>query len=105
GRGTGGVVNVAVVDIGSNSTRLLIAEMNGDAVTELVRHSNVTRLGAGVDREGRLADDAMQRVYDVLDGYREEIEDHRCESAVAVLTSAVRDSANGEQFAAQILDR
>jgi exopolyphosphatase/guanosine-5'-triphosphate,3'-diphosphate pyrophosphatase len=98
-------MNVAVVDIGSNSTRLLIAEMAGDAITELVRHSNVTRLGAGVDREGRLADDAMQRVYDVLDGYREEIKAHRCESAVAVLTSAVRDSANGEQFAAEIRDR
>jgi exopolyphosphatase/guanosine-5'-triphosphate,3'-diphosphate pyrophosphatase len=65
----------------------------------------VTRLGAGVDRDGRLADDSMQRVYDVLDGYREEIEDHHCESAVAVLTSAVRDSANGEQFAAEIRDR
>ncbi len=98
-------MNVAVVDIGSNSTRLLIAEMAGDTITELVRHSNVTRLGQGVDREGHLADDAMQRVYDVLDGYREEIEAHHCESAVAVLTSAVRDSANGEEFAAVIRDR
>ncbi|HTU31842.1 MAG TPA: Ppx/GppA phosphatase family protein [Solirubrobacteraceae bacterium] len=98
-------MNVAVVDIGSNSTRLLIAEMEGDAITELVRHSNVTRLGAGVDREGRLAEESMQRVYDVLDGYREEIDAHHCESAVAVLTSAVRDSANGEQFAAEIRDR
>jgi exopolyphosphatase / guanosine-5'-triphosphate,3'-diphosphate pyrophosphatase len=98
-------MNVAVVDIGSNSTRLLIAEMTGDAITELVRHSNVTRLGQGVDSAGHLADDAMQRVYDVLDGYREEITGHHCESAVAVLTSAVRDSANGEQFAANIRDR
>jgi exopolyphosphatase/guanosine-5'-triphosphate,3'-diphosphate pyrophosphatase len=98
-------MNVAVVDIGSNSTRLLIADLRDNAITELVRHSNVTRLGAGVDRDGKLADDAMQRVYDVLDGYREEIRSHHCESAVAVLTSAVRDSANGEQFAAQIRDR
>jgi exopolyphosphatase / guanosine-5'-triphosphate,3'-diphosphate pyrophosphatase len=98
-------MNVAVVDIGSNSTRLLIAEMDGDTITELVRHSNVTRLGAGVDREGRLADDAMQRVYGVLDGYREEIDAHHCESAVAVLTSAVRDSANGQAFASEIRDR
>jgi exopolyphosphatase/guanosine-5'-triphosphate,3'-diphosphate pyrophosphatase len=98
-------MNVAVVDIGSNSTRLLIAERSDDAITELVRESNVTRLGAGVDREGRLAEDAMQRVYTVLDGYRDEIEAHGCESAVAVLTSAVRDSANGEEFAAQIRGR
>ena len=92
-------MNVAVVDIGSNSTRLLIAARTRDAITELVRHSNVTRLGAGVDREGRLAEDAMQRVHAVLDGYRAEIAAHDCESAVAVLTSAVRDSANGDEFA------
>ncbi len=43
-------MNVAVVDIGSNSTRLLIAELDGDRVSrELVRHSEVTRLGAGGD--------------------------------------------------------
>jgi exopolyphosphatase / guanosine-5'-triphosphate,3'-diphosphate pyrophosphatase len=98
-------MNVAVVDIGSNSTRLLIAELAGDTLTELVRHSNVTRLGQGVDREGRLADDAMQRTLDVIEGYHEEIRSHDCESAVAVLTSAVRDSANGEEFASQIRDR
>jgi exopolyphosphatase/guanosine-5'-triphosphate,3'-diphosphate pyrophosphatase len=100
------VVNVAVVDIGSNSTRLLIAGREGDLITaELVRHSHVTRLGAGVDKDGRLADDAMQRVYDVLADYRTEIDAHDCERAVAVLTSAVRDSANGQQFADSIRDR
>ncbi|HLI61386.1 MAG TPA: Ppx/GppA phosphatase family protein [Solirubrobacteraceae bacterium] len=98
-------MNVAVVDIGSNSTRLLIAERSGDAVAELVRHSNVTRLGAGVDRSGRLAEDAMERVYAVLDGYRDEIDAHECRSAVAVLTSAVRDSENGPEFAATIRER
>jgi len=98
-------MNVAVVDIGSNSTRLLIAERSGETITELVRHSNVTRLGSGVDRDGRLAEDAMQRVHDVLAGYHKEIESYGCESAVAVLTSAVRDSANGEQFAAGIRER
>ena len=98
-------MNVAVADIGSNSTRLLIARLNDGRVTELVRHSTVTRLGAGVDSEGRLADDAMQRVYDVLGRYRAEVDAHDCEAAVAVLTSAVRDSANGERFAAAVRDR
>jgi exopolyphosphatase/guanosine-5'-triphosphate,3'-diphosphate pyrophosphatase len=98
--------NVAVVDIGSNSTRLLIAEMEERRVTrELVRHSEVTRLGSGVDADGRLRDDAMQRVFDTLDGYKAEIDEHNCRVGVAVLTSAVRDSANGEQFAAQVRDR
>jgi exopolyphosphatase / guanosine-5'-triphosphate,3'-diphosphate pyrophosphatase len=99
-------MNVAVVDIGSNSTRLLIAEVEGERVTrELVRHSEVTRLGAGVDADGRLRDDAMQRVYTTLDGYKAEIDERGVGAAVAVLTSAVRDSANGEEFADTVRDR
>jgi exopolyphosphatase/guanosine-5'-triphosphate,3'-diphosphate pyrophosphatase len=98
-------MNVAVVDIGSNSTRLLIAELADHRVTELVRRSEVTRLGAGVDADGRLRDDAMERVFTTLAGYRSEIDQYHCDNAVAVLTSAVRDSANGAQFAAQVQDR
>jgi exopolyphosphatase/guanosine-5'-triphosphate,3'-diphosphate pyrophosphatase len=98
--------NVAVVDIGSNSTRLLIAELEDHHVTaELVRHSEVTRLGSGVDADGRLRDDAMQRTFDTLEGYKAEIDEHDCRAAVAVLTSAVRDSANGEEFAEEVRDR
>ncbi len=99
-------MRVAVVDIGTNSTRLLIAEvLDGRVTAELVRHSDVTRLGTGVDVEGRLREDAMQRVYSTLDGYRAEIEEHQARIAVAVLTSAVRDSANGEQFAHTVQER
>ena len=99
-------MNVAVVDIGSNSTRLLIAEIEDHRVRrELVRHSEVTRLGAGVDADGRLRDDAMQRVYTTLDGYKAEIDEHGAQAAVAVLTSAVRDSANGQEFADTVRDR
>jgi exopolyphosphatase/guanosine-5'-triphosphate,3'-diphosphate pyrophosphatase len=99
-------MNVAVVDIGSNSTRLLIAELEAGRISrELVRHSEVTRLGAGVDADGRLREDAMQRVFTTLDGYKTEIDAHGVRSAVAVLTSAVRDSANGEEFASQVRDR
>jgi exopolyphosphatase/guanosine-5'-triphosphate,3'-diphosphate pyrophosphatase len=98
-------VNVAVVDIGSNSTRLLIAERDDGRIRELQRESQVTRLGAGVDADGRLSDQAMQRVYDTLDRYRAEIDAHDCRAAVAVLTSAVRDSANGPEFADTIRER
>jgi exopolyphosphatase/guanosine-5'-triphosphate,3'-diphosphate pyrophosphatase len=98
-------MRVAVVDIGSNSTRLLIAEVADHHVTELVRRSQVTRLGAGVDADGRLREDAMQRVFETLDRYRAEIDQHGCERAVAVLTSAVRDSANGRQFAEEVQTR
>ncbi len=98
-------MNVAVVDIGSNSTRLLIAGLDDGRVQELVRHSQVTRLGAGVDAGGRLRDDAMERVFSTLDRYRAEIDEHECSRTVAVLTSAVRDSANGEQFAHEVQTR
>src|SRR6185437_3746188 len=95
-----------VVDIGSNSTRLLIAALDDHRVTrELVRHSEVTRLGAGVDADGRLREDAMQRVFTTLDGYKAEIDAHDVRAAVAVLTSAVRDSANGVQFADTVRTR
>ncbi|HEX4467843.1 MAG TPA: Ppx/GppA phosphatase family protein [Solirubrobacteraceae bacterium] len=97
-------MRVAVVDIGTNSTRLLIADVDRDrgALDELVRHSQVTRLGEGVDASGSLADAAMQRVFDTLERYRREMDEHDCEANLAVLTSAVRDADNGEQFAARV---
>jgi exopolyphosphatase/guanosine-5'-triphosphate,3'-diphosphate pyrophosphatase len=96
-------VRVAVVDIGSNSTRLLVAEVGTEgALTELERRTRVTRLGDRVDRTGRLADDAMGRVLATLAEYRECIDHHGAGTTVAVLTSAVRDAANGADFAARV---
>jgi len=99
-------MRTAVVDIGSNSTRLLIADVaDGRVQTELDRRSTVTRLGAGVDVDGRLREDAIQRVFAALDDYKAEIDRRGCEHAVAVLTSAVRDSANGAEFAETVRER
>ncbi len=99
-------MRIAVVDIGTNSTRLLVADREGDRITaELERRSSVTRLGAGVDADGRLAEDAMQRVYKTLDEYRELIDLHRSDVAIAVLTSAARDAANGQEFADTVKER
>jgi exopolyphosphatase / guanosine-5'-triphosphate,3'-diphosphate pyrophosphatase len=96
----------AVVDIGTNSTRLLIADAEDGRVTgELERHSNVTRLGAGVDKDGSLRDDAMERVFSTLEDYRALIDRYSADRAVAVLTSAVRDAANGREFAQAVSDR
>jgi exopolyphosphatase/guanosine-5'-triphosphate,3'-diphosphate pyrophosphatase len=97
-------VRVAVVDIGTNSTRLLIADIDpqSEAVEELERCSNVTRLGHGVDSSGALADDAMQRVFSTLADYRALIDQHLASANLAVLTSAVRDAANGVQFAERV---
>ncbi len=97
---------IAVVDIGSNSTRLLIADREGDRITgERERRSTVTRLGAGVDADGRLAEESMQRVYAALDKYQELIDGKDAEIRIAVLTSAVRDAANGREFAESVKER
>jgi exopolyphosphatase/guanosine-5'-triphosphate,3'-diphosphate pyrophosphatase len=99
-------MRVAVVDIGSNSTRLLVAELTGGRVTaELERRTTVTRLGAGVDAGGRLGEDAIGRVFATLDEYRGLIETHDPARRTAVLTSAVRDAANGEEFARTVQTR
>ena len=98
---------VAVVDIGSNSTRLLIADVEGEGgaegtsrvTQELVRRTSITRLGAGVDANGRLSGDAIERVDKTLDEYRDLIDRQDVDNAIAVLTSAVRDASNGQEFA------
>jgi exopolyphosphatase/guanosine-5'-triphosphate,3'-diphosphate pyrophosphatase len=98
-------VRLAVVDIGTNSTRLLIADVSPDgALTQRHRESIVTRLGDRVDATGRLQDDAIERVFDTLRRYRGLIDGHGATATTAVLTSAVRDAANGAQFTARVRD-
>jgi exopolyphosphatase/guanosine-5'-triphosphate,3'-diphosphate pyrophosphatase len=99
-------MRVAVVDIGTNSTRLLVADVeDGTVKSEMERRSIVTRLGAGVDADGRLGEEAMERVYSTLEEYSALIERERADRSVAVLTSAVRDAANGSEFAATVEQR
>ena len=96
-------MRVAVVDLGTNSTRLLVADVDDAGVlTEVERRTEVTRLGQGVERDGVLADDAMDRVHATLVDYRRRIDSRGVKRAVAVLTSAVRDAANGADFTARV---
>ncbi len=98
-------MRVAVVDIGTNSTRLLVADVQaGGRVEELVRRSEVTRLGEGVDATGELGEAPMARVFAVLDEYARAIAEHGVQANLAVLTSAVRDAANGAQFTRRVRD-
>jgi exopolyphosphatase/guanosine-5'-triphosphate,3'-diphosphate pyrophosphatase len=99
-------VRIAVVDIGTNSTRLLIADVDdGRVVAEHDRRSTVTRLGAGVDKNGHLAEESIERVYRTLDEYGSMIDSSQADRRIAVLTSAVRDATNGSEFAASVRDR
>ena len=90
---------VAVIDIGTNTTRLLVAERDqGGDLVELERRTIITRLGQGVDATGRLADQAMDRVSEAIASYREIIDRVGAERIVAVATSAMRDAENGPDF-------
>jgi exopolyphosphatase/guanosine-5'-triphosphate,3'-diphosphate pyrophosphatase len=97
------MTRVAVVDIGTNSTRLLIADVSPTgAVQELFRRSTVTRLGEGVDSSGSLTPAAIERARGALADYRRLIDDHECTANLAVLTSAVRDATNGPDFTERV---
>jgi exopolyphosphatase / guanosine-5'-triphosphate,3'-diphosphate pyrophosphatase len=96
-------MRTAVVDIGTNSTRLLLADVDpSGSVKDLLRLSRVTRLGERVDSGGDLAEAAIERTCAVLGDYRRLIDEHHCEANLAVLTSAVRDASNGGAFTERV---
>src|SRR5689334_3341677 len=99
-------MRVAVVDVGTNSTRLLIADVAADGtIGEVDRRTTITRLGAGVDHTGLLSPEATERVLQAIDTYKKAIDEHRAQHSTAVLTSAVRDAHNGAEFAEAIRER
>lgn len=89
---------VAVIDIGTNTTRLLVAEIEDGRVVELERRTVITSLGQGVDSSGRLAQEAMDRVSEAIAVYREVIDRLGVKRVVALATSAMRDAQNGPEF-------
>src|SRR5213082_632067 len=96
------MTRVAAVDLGTNSTRLLVADVSDGRVDEVVRRSVVTRLGEGVDARRRLLPEPVARVRNVLVDFRREIEELGAERTLAVATSAVRDAENGEAFLGEV---
>jgi exopolyphosphatase / guanosine-5'-triphosphate,3'-diphosphate pyrophosphatase len=96
------VTRVAVVDLGTNSTRLLVADIAGDEVREVERRLIVTRLGEAVDERRRLLPTAVARVRNALVEYRRIAEELGAERTLAIATSAVRDADNGEAFLGEI---
>jgi len=96
------VTRVAAVDIGTNSTRLLVADVEDGSVRELDRRLEITRLGEGVDERRILLPQAIARVRNVLAEYRRAAELAGAERTLAFATSAVRDAENGEAFLGEI---
>jgi exopolyphosphatase/guanosine-5'-triphosphate,3'-diphosphate pyrophosphatase len=96
---------VAVIDVGTNSTRLLVADVGGGRVLPLERRSTVTRLGRGVDLSGHLSAEAIEDVCTAIGGYVGILEELGAETVDAIATSAVRDADNGSAFVAELRER
>lgn len=98
-------MRVAVIDMGTNSTRLLVADVNGGKLEELERRSTVTRLGRGVDTSRKLAAEAIEDVCATVREYIELYEGLGTERVRAIATSAVRDADNASAFIAELRER
>jgi len=95
-------MRVAAVDLGSNSTRLLVADVADERIDEVVRRLKITRLGEGVDERKRLLPAPIARVRNVLTDFRREAESLGAERTLAIATSAFRDAENGEAFLGEV---
>ena len=93
---------VGVVDLGTNSTRLLVADVSDGAVHDVVRRTTITRLGEGVDERRILLPVPIARVRNCLAEYRRQAEELGAERVLLIATSAVRDAENGEAFLGEI---
>ena len=94
-----------MIDVGTNSTRLLVADVAGGRVSPLERRSTVTRLGRGVDLSGHLSAEAIEDVCAAIGEYIGVIEEREAEAIDAIATSAVRDADNGSAFIAELRER
>src|SRR3954453_15839010 len=100
-----GAKRVAGIDGGTNSTRPLVADVEGGRVSPLERVSTVTRLGRGVDLSGHLASEAIEDVCEAIGGYVGILEKLGAETVDVIATSAVRDADNGSAFVAELRER
>jgi exopolyphosphatase/guanosine-5'-triphosphate,3'-diphosphate pyrophosphatase len=97
------VTRVAAVDCGTNSVRLLIADIDTE-LTELDRRMEIVRLGQGVDRTGILASEALERTFGAMRGYAKLIAAHGADRVRVVATSATRDARNRAEFAGGVVE-
>ncbi|MGI8633424.1 MAG: Ppx/GppA phosphatase family protein [Solirubrobacterales bacterium] len=98
-------MRVAILDLGTNSTRVLVADVVDGQVDKVYRESTVTRLGRGVDLTQRLSHEAINDVCKTVRGYLEKIAELGVDTTVALATSAVRDASNGQAFVAELREQ
>jgi exopolyphosphatase/guanosine-5'-triphosphate,3'-diphosphate pyrophosphatase len=99
------MTRVAALDCGTNSLRLLIADIEGEEMSDVVRRMEIVRLGEGVDRTGRLSEAALGRTFVVLNSYAAQIASSGAERVRMVATSATRDATNRSVFVSGVRDR
>ncbi len=97
-------MRVGAVDCGTNSVRLLVADVEGDRKRDVHREMRVVRLGQGVDRTGELAPEALERTRAALVDYAATCRELGAERVRMVATSATRDARNRDDFRAMVLD-
>ncbi|MFJ2638998.1 exopolyphosphatase [Streptomyces sp. NPDC087511] len=97
---------VAAIDCGTNSIRLLVADVDPSTgeLVELDRRMEIVRLGQGVDRTGRLAPEALERTFAACRQYAAVIEEHGARRIRFVATSASRDAENRDEFVRGVLE-
>ena len=96
------VRRLAAIDIGTVTTRLLIADVSESGIDEVARSTDITHLGQDLTTTGRLAPEAITRVRDTVERYAEQIRELGVERVSAVATSASRDAANGDELLAAL---
>ncbi len=99
------MTRVAAFDCGTNSLRLLIADIEDGVVTDVVREMRVVRLGQGVDATGAFAPEALQRTFEACDEYARLCEREGAQRRRFVATSATRDARNRDEFLAGVTER
>lgn len=95
-------MRVAAIDLGTNTTRLLVADVADERIEEVRRETRITRLGEGVDGRRKLLPLPIARVRNCLADYRRALEELGAERTLAVATSAIRDAENGEAFLGEV---
>ena len=91
-------MKIGTIDIGTNSMRLLIADYNDNKIENRKKFINTTRIGQGVDKEGYITKEALERNLKSLKEFSDKCKEEECEKVYCMGTSALRDSKNGQEF-------
>ena len=96
------MVVVAGIDCGSNSTRLLVSEVNNGEIKKLYKTHNVTKTSEGLEDSNKISIDSKKRLFKVLRGYLKEIEKYEASQILCIGTAVFRDAENSEEIIEEI---